>query len=188
MITRISEDEMTAEDVIDASHMVMYPGLINTHHHLYQTFSRNLPQVQNMALFPWLKTLYEIWKNVDEDVTYYSSLVGMEELLKTGCTTCLDHHYVFPKGHAHGIMDAQFAAADALGIRFHATRGSMDLSVKDSGLPPDSVVQTVDEILAASEDAVKRFHNPEKYSMRQVALEHALLSALPVNCCGNLPN
>lgn len=170
VITRISENEMTAEDVIDASHMVMYPGLINTHHHLYQTFSRNLPQVQNMELFPWLKTLYEIWKNVDENVTYYSSLVGMGELLKTGCTTCLDHHYIFPKGRSHGIMDAQFAAADALGIRFHATRGSMDLSVKDGGLPPDSVVQTVDEILSASEEAVKRFHNPEKYSMHQVAL------------------
>lgn len=170
VITRISNEKMTAEDVIDASHMVMYPGLINTHHHLYQTFSRNLPQVQNMELFPWLKTLYEIWKNVDEDITYYSSLTGMGELLKTGCTTCLDHHYVFPKGRAHGIMDAQFAAADALGMRFHATRGSMDLSVKDGGLPPDSVVQTVDEILAASEEAVKRFHDPGKYSMHQVAL------------------
>ena len=77
-------------DVIDASNMVMYPGLINTHHHLYQTFSRNLPQVQNMELFPWLKTLYEIWKHVDEDVVCYSALTGMGELLKTGCTTCLD--------------------------------------------------------------------------------------------------
>lgn len=170
VITRISEEEMTAEDVIDASNMVMYPGLINTHHHLYQTFSRNLPQVQNMELFPWLKTLYEIWKNVDEDIVYFSSLTGMGELLKTGCTTCLDHHYVFPKGRAHGIMDAQFAAADALGMRFHATRGSMDLSVKDGGLPPDSVVQTVDKILEASEEAVKRFHDPGKYSMHQVAL------------------
>ena len=161
---------MTADEVIDGSHMVMYPGLINTHHHLYQTFSRNLPQVQNMELFPWLKTLYEIWKNVDEDVTYYSSLTGMGELLKNGCTTCLDHHYVFPKGHESGILDAQFAAADALGMRFHATRGSMDLSVKDGGLPPDSVVQTVDEILADCEEAVKKYHDPNPYSMHQVAL------------------
>ena len=122
MIVQISEEEMTAEDVIDASSMVMYPGLINTHHHLYQTFSRNLPQVQNMELFPWLKTLYEIWKNVNEDAIYYNSLTGMGELLKTGCITCLDHHYVFPKERAHGIMAAQFAAADALGMRFHATR------------------------------------------------------------------
>lgn len=82
IIVRIGQEDMTADDVIDASHMVMYPGLINTHHHLYQTFSRNLPQVQNMELFPWLKTLYEIWKNVNENVAYYSSLTGMGELLK----------------------------------------------------------------------------------------------------------
>lgn len=170
VIAGIGPEEWTAEDVIDASHMVMYPGLINTHHHLYQTFSRNLPQVQNMELFPWLKTLYEIWKHVDEDVVYYSSLTGMGELLKTGCTTCLDHHYVFPKAAGNGLLDAQFAAADALGMRFHATRGSMDLSVKDGGLPPDSVVQTVDEILKDSEAAVRKYHDNSRYSMHQVAL------------------
>ena len=170
VITRISPEEMTADEVIDASGMVMYPGLINTHHHLYQTFSRNLPQVQNLELFPWLKTLYEIWKNLDEKVVYYSSLTGMGELLKTGCTTCLDHHYVFPKGSDDRLMDAQFSAADALGMRFHATRGSMDLSVKDGGLPPDSVVQTVDEILKSSEKIVRRYHDPAPYAMHQVAL------------------
>lgn len=170
VIAGIGQEEWTAEDVIDASHMVMYPGLINTHHHLYQTFSRNLPQVQNMELFPWLKTLYEIWKHVDDDVVYYSSLTGMGELLKTGCTTCLDHHYVFPKAAGSGLLDAQFAAADALGMRFHATRGSMDLSVKDGGLPPDSVVQTVDEILRDSEAAVRKYHDSSRYSMHQVAL------------------
>ena len=103
----------TAEDVIDASNMVMYPGLINTHHHLYQTFSRNLPQVQNMELFPWLKTLYEIWKHVDEDVVCYSALTGMGELLKTGCTTCLDHHYVFPGSAGDGLLDARTFAASS---------------------------------------------------------------------------
>lgn len=170
VVVAIGEDEQTAEDVIDASNMVMYPGLINTHHHLYQTFSRNLPQVQNMELFPWLKTLYEIWKHVDDDVVYYSSLTGLGELLKTGCTTCLDHHYVFPRSAGSGLLNAQFAAADALGIRFHATRGSMDLSVKDGGLPPDSVVQTVDEILKDSEAAVKKHHDNSRYSMHRVAL------------------
>lgn len=170
VVTAIGEDEETADDVIDASNMVMYPGLINTHHHLYQTFSRNLPQVQNMELFPWLKTLYEIWKHVDEDVVYYSTLTGLGELLKTGCTTCLDHHYVFPKAAGDGLLDAQFAASDGLGMRFHATRGSMDLSVKDGGLPPDSVVQTVDEILKDSEAAVKKYHDGSRYSMHQVAL------------------
>ena len=175
VITRIFKEDpeaegITAEDVIDGRGMVMYPGLINTHHHLYQTFSRNIPEVQNMELFPWLKYLYEIWKNVDEDVTYLSSITGMGELLKTGCTTCVDHHYVFPRDKADGILDAQFAAADVLGMRMLATRGSMDLSVKDGGLPPDSVVQSVDEILSDCEKAVKRFHDSSKYAMHQVAL------------------
>lgn len=170
VIKSIGADIQTADNVIDGSNMVMYPGLINTHHHLYQTFSRNLPEVQNMELFPWLKTLYEIWKNLNPDTVYYSSITGMGELLKTGCTCCLDHHYVFPAGTGMDLLDSQFAAADALGIRFHATRGSMDLSVKDGGLPPDSVVQTVDEIMKDSEDAVKKYHDPSRYSMRQVAL------------------
>lgn len=170
VIESIGTEVQAADEVIDGSHMVMYPGLINTHHHLYQTFSRNLPEVQNMELFPWLKTLYEIWKNLNPDVVYYSSLTGMGELLKTGCTCCLDHHYVFPAGTGMDLMDAQFGAADVLGMRFHATRGSMDLSVKDGGLPPDSVVQTVDEIMKDSEDTVKKFHDPSRYSMHQVAL------------------
>ena len=161
----------TAEDVIDASNMVMYPGLINTHHHLYQTFSRNLPQVQNMELFPWLKTLYEIWKHVDEDVVCYSALTGMGELLKTGCTTCLDHHYVFP-----GVSRGRAAGRPVRGSGCPGNSVSMppegvwDLSVKDGGLPPDSVVQTVDQILKDSERAVKKFHDKSRYSMHQVAL------------------
>ena len=113
VIAGIGREEETAGDVIDASDMVMYPGLINTHHHLYQTFSRNLPQVQNMELFPWLKTLYEIWKHVDEDVVCYSALTGMGELLKTGCTTCLDHHYVFPGSAGDGLLDARTFAASS---------------------------------------------------------------------------
>lgn len=169
VITYIGEEQKTADDMIEASNMVMYPGLINTHHHLYQTFSRNLPQVQNMELFPWLKTLYEIWKNLDSDMVYYSSMVGMGELLKTGCTTCLDHHYVFPHQADH-LLDAQFSCAKELGIRFYGTRGSMDLSVKDGGLPPDSVVQDVETILRDSETLVKKYHNPDPYSMNMLAL------------------
>lgn len=163
-------ENVQADETIDAAGMILYPGLINTHHHLYQTFSRNLPQVQRMELFPWLKTLYEIWKNLEDEYIYCSSMTGMGELLKTGCTTCLDHHYVFPQGKSDRFLDVQFAVADELGIRFHATRGSMDLSVKDGGLPPDSVVQTVDKIMYDSEAAVKKFHDGSRYSMRQVAL------------------
>ena len=159
----------SADTVIDASHMLCYPGLVNTHHHLYQVFSRNLSEVQNVELFDWLKTLYEIWKYLDADVVRFSSLAGMGELLKHGCTACFDHHYVFPHGSGD-LLGAQFAAADELGMRFHASRGSMDLSVKDGGLPPDSVVQTVDEILRDSADAIERFHDPRPCAMHRVAL------------------
>lgn len=169
-IIAIGQEVFQAEEVIDASHMVVYPGLINTHHHLYQTFTRNLPQVQNMELFDWLVTLYEIWKGIDPDVIYHSSLVGMGELLKSGCTTCFDHHYVFPKNTSGQFIDTQFEAAKALGIRMHASRGSMSLSKKDGGLPPDSVVQTVDEILYDSERLIQKYHDTQKNAMRQMVL------------------
>ena len=159
----------TADTVIDGSHYWCYPGLVNTHHHLYQVFSRNLPQVQNMELFDWLTTLYEIWKGLDRRVIRLSSLTGMGELMKHGCTTCFDHHYVFPAG-AGDLIGAQFAAAEELGIRMFASRGSMDLSKKDGGLPPDSVVQTVDEIMRDSARIIEQYHDPHPGSMRQVAL------------------
>ena len=159
----------TADTVIDGSHYWCYPGLVNTHHHLYQVFSRNLPQVQNMELFDWLTTLYEIWKGLDETVIRLSSLTGMGELMKHGCTTCFDHHYVFP-AHAGDLIGAQLAAAEELGIRMFASRGSMDLSKKDGGLPPDSVVQTVDEIMRDSARIIEAYHDPRPGSMRQIAL------------------
>ena len=168
-IEYIGPELRQADQVIDASRMVVYPGLINTHHHLYQLFSRNLPEVQRMELFPWLVTLYDVWKKLDEEVVAASSLVGMAELLKTGCTTCFDHHYVFP-ARAGDLIGAQFRAAELVGMRFHASRGSMDLSRKDGGLPPDSVVQTIDQILADSERLVRVWHDPSRFSMRQVAL------------------
>lgn len=170
VIVYMGREPQSADETIDAAGCIVYPGLVNTHHHLYQTFSRNLPQVQNMELFDWLTALYEIWKNVDGDVIYHSSLTGMGELLKTGCTTCFDHHYVFPGGNSGTLLDAQFAAAEELGIRMYASRGSMDLSKKDGGLPPDSVVQSVDEILGDSRSAVEKYHDPAPFSMRMVAL------------------
>ena len=161
--------DVAADRTIDASHMLCYPGLVNTHHHLYQVFSRNLPQVQNMELFDWLKTLYEIWKNLDEDVIRLSSLTGMGELMKHGCTTCFDHHYVFPAGSGD-LIGAQLDAAGQLGIRMACSRGSMDLSVKDGGLPPDSVVQSVDEIMADSVRLIEKYHDPSFGSMHTLAL------------------
>ena len=159
----------TADTVVDGTHFWCYPGLVNTHHHLYQVFSRNLPQVQNLELFPWLTALYEIWKGLDEEVVRFSSLTGLGELMKHGCTTCFDHHYVFPAG-AGDLLGTQFAAAEELGIRMVSSRGSMDLSRKDGGLPPDSVVQTVDEIMQDSLRAIEAYHDPRPGSMRQVVL------------------
>ncbi len=170
VITYMGAKDQVADETIDASHHIVYPGLVNTHHHLYQTFTRNLPQVQNMELFDWLTTLYKIWGNLDQTVTYYSAITGLGELLKSGCTTAFDHHYVFPSGEETGLIEAQFKAADDLGIRFHASRGSMSLSQKDGGLPPDNVVQTTDVILKDSERIVNKFHDPNPFAMHQVAL------------------
>lgn len=116
IITYIGIEPQTADEVIDGTGCLVYPGLINTHHHLYQTFSRNLPQVQNMELFDWLTTLYEIWKNLNQDTIYHSSLTGMGELLKSGCTTCFDHHYVFPGGNSDALLDAQFLLQESSGF------------------------------------------------------------------------
>ena len=158
-----------AEEVLDCRRLLCYPGLVNTHHHLYQCFSRNLPQVQNLELFDWLKALYEIWKGLDEETVRLSSLTAMGEMMKHGCTTCFDHHYVFPHG-AGDLIGVQLEAASELGMRMVSSRGSMDLSVKDGGLPPDSVVQTVDEILSDSARLIETYHDSTPGSMRQIVL------------------
>lgn len=170
VIRAIGEGPFEADEVIDARGCYVYPGLVNTHHHLYQTFTRNLPKVQKMELFAWLRTLYEIWRGLNDECIYHSSLVGMGELLKYGCTTVMDHHYVFPKQGSEGFLAQQFAAAEALGVRFFATRGSMSRGKSDGGLPPDDLVQSVDVILRDSQRLVETYHDPARYSMRNVAL------------------
>lgn len=168
-IVHIGPWDRAADREYDCSGLIVYPGLINVHHHLYQYFTRNLGKVQNYELFDWLKALYGVWKSLNEKTVFLSSAAGMAELMRYGCTTCFDHHYVFPKG-AGDLLGAQFEAAKALGIRMHASRGSMDLSEKDGGLPPDSVVQTVHEILKDSERAIDAFHDPGRFSMRRIVL------------------
>ena len=157
--------------VIDASNLAVVPGFVNTHHHFYQTLTRNLPAVQDAKLFDWLVYLYEVWKYIDEEAVYWSSLLAMTELLKTGCTCSTDHHYVFPK-HCEDVdlTGAQFKAADRLGMRFSPTRGSMSLSKKDGGLPPDTVVQTEEKILEDSERVIKLYHDPDPMAMHKVVL------------------
>lgn len=168
------------DEAIDGQGKVVIPGLVNTHHHLYQTLTRNIPAVQDIPLFPWLVKLYEVWRELDEEAVEVGALVGLGELLKTGCTTSADHHYVFPRGAraggpaaapgAGGLIDAQIAAARRLGIRFHPTRGSMSLGRSQGGLPPDDVVETDDEILADSRRLAGAHHDSSRYSMCRLAL------------------
>lgn len=157
-------------EIIDAAGMVVVPGMVNTHHHFYQTFTRNLPAVQNAELFDWLVYLYDIWKHMDADTVWWSTALASAELLKTGCTTSSDHHYLYPEGIGADIMALQFDAAGRTGIRFCPTRGSMSRSKKDGGLPPDTAVQSEDAILADSERVIKEFHDSAPRAMRKVAL------------------
>jgi cytosine/adenosine deaminase-related metal-dependent hydrolase len=158
-----------ADRTLRASHLLAVPGLINTHHHLYQTLTRALPAAADVPLFPWLVTLYPLWARLDEEAVYTAALVGLAELMLSGCTTAADHHYVFPRGQTR-LIDAEIAAAARLGVRFHPCRGSMSLSVKDGGLPPDSVVQSEDEILADCERVIRKYHDPRPGGMVRIAL------------------
>lgn len=170
-IIEIGKDlNVGANEVVNCTDMIMYPGLINAHHHMYQIFSRNLPKAQNLKLFDWLLYMYEIWKGLNEEVIYYSSKVSLSELLKSGCTTCFDHHYIFPNGTNEKYFDAFFSASDELGIRLSASRGSMNLSRKDGGLPPDELVQSIDEILKDSEKAIDKYHDESFGSMHNIVL------------------
>jgi len=156
--------------VIDASTKLVIPGLINTHHHMYQTLQRNIPAVQDAELFDWLVYLYEIWRHLTPEAVRASTRLACAELLKTGCTGTTDHHYVFPQGINEDLIGIQFAAAGELGIRFCATRGSMSRGKSRGGLPPDTVVQDEETILRASEDLIGMYHDPAPGAMRKLAL------------------
>ena len=160
---------LRAQRIIDGRFAVAIPGLINTHHHLFQTLTRACRDAADSELFDWLRTLYPRWARLDEETVHVGALAGMAELLLSGCTTTSDHHYVFPRGQSR-LIDAEIEAARRLGIRFHPTRGSMDVGQSRGGLPPDSVVQDLDEILADSERLVSRYHDPRPGSMLQIAL------------------
>jgi cytosine/adenosine deaminase-related metal-dependent hydrolase len=154
---------------IDARGCLVTPGLINTHHHLYQNLTRAFAPALTGGLFDWLVTLYPLWARLDEEAAYVSAYVGLTELALGGCTTSTDHLYVHPRG-AGDLIAAEVAAARDLGMRFHPTRGSMSLSIKDGGLPPDSVVQDDDEILADSERLVDAHHDRSPFAMTRIAL------------------
>jgi cytosine/adenosine deaminase-related metal-dependent hydrolase len=158
-----------AVEIIDASNCLVTPGLINTHHHLYQNLTRAYPPMTNAPLFGWLQTLYPLWRAIDEEAVHVSAWVGLAELALSGCTTSTDHLYLHPHG-AGDLLTAEIDAAKDLGMRFHPTRGSMSLSVKDGGLPPDDVVQDDDDILRLSAEAVAKHHDRAHGAMVRIAL------------------
>ena len=158
-----------ANEVVDATDCLVTPGLVNAHHHIYQNLTRAWPHMTGQPLFGWLQRLYPLWRGLDEESIYASTWVGLAELALGGCTTSTDHLYVHPNG-AGDLLAAEIAAARSIGLRFHPTRGSMSLSEKDGGLPPDDVVSDDDSILAASEEAVHRHHDRSYGAMVRVAL------------------
>ena len=152
---------------VDLSGYAVLPGLVNTHHHLYQTLTRAVPAVQDAPLFDWLRGLYPMWARLDSEAVHTSTMTGLAELALSGCTTAFDHQYLFPNDSA---IDDQFRAAREIGIRFHASRGSMSLGESDGGLPPDSVVEPEEAILEDCERAAALFHDPEPGAMRRVVI------------------
>ncbi len=156
-----------ADQIIEAREHVVIPGLINTHHHLYQSLTRAVPAAQNGTLFQWLVTLYPIWANLTGEAVYVSAKLALAELLLSGCTTAADHLYLFPND---STLDDEIRAAQEIGIRFHPTRGSMSLGESRGGLPPDRVVQDEETILRDTRRVIEAFHDPEKYSMCRVGV------------------
>ena len=158
-----------ATTVIDASDCLVTPGLVNGHHHMFQNLTRAFPPMTDKPLFGWLTSLYPLWAGIDTESVYVSAWVGLAELALSGCTTSTDHLYLHPHG-AGDLLSAEIDAARHIGVRFHPTRGSMSLSQKDGGLPPDHVVSDDDSILAASEEAVDRHHDRSWGAMTRIAL------------------
>ena len=164
-----SDTPPSATEELNAEGCLVTPGLVNTHHHLYQNLTRALPSMTSQPLFGWLQSLYPLWRGLDEESIYVSTWIGLAELALGGCTTSTDHLYVHPAGGGD-LLSAEIAAARSIGMRFHPTRGSMSLSQKDGGLPPDDVVSDDDSILAASEAAVHQYHDRSHGAMVRVAL------------------
>jgi 8-oxoguanine deaminase len=169
LVGRGMEPGSPADAVFDAGEHVVLPGLINTHHHMYQTLTRAHPKAINKELFPWLQALYPVWALLTPDAIRLATRLALTELLMSGCTTAADHHYLIPAG-CEDAIDIQVEQARALGMRMTVTRGSMDLSEKDGGLPPDIVVQDRDTILADSERVIGRYHERGEGAMIQIAL------------------
>ncbi len=162
-----SELPASADTVLDLKNHVVLPGLINTHHHFYQTLTRVVPAAQDANLFNWLKTLYPIWARMTPEDIFISTQTALAELALSGCTTASDHLYLFPNGSK---LDDEIEAAQQIGLRLHASRGSMSLGESQGGLPPDSVVDSEERILADSVRLIEKYHNAQPGSMLQIVL------------------
>ena len=157
----------TADEVLDLTGHVILPGLVNTHHHFYQTLTRAVPAAQDANLFHWLKTLYPIWARLQPEDIFTSTSTALAELALSGCTTASDHLYLYPNGSR---LDDEIAAASEIGLRIHASRGSMSLGESKGGLPPDSVVDDEDSIVKDSQRLIQKYHDPNPGSMVQIVL------------------
>jgi 8-oxoguanine deaminase len=157
----------TADEVIDAHDQIVIPGLVNTHHHMYQTLTRALPAVQDCELFSWLQGLYPVWANLTPEMVRVSTQTAMAELLLSGCTTSSDHLYIYPNGIQ---LDDSIEAAAEIGMRFHAARGSMSVGQSRGGLPPDRVVEAEPAILKDTQRLIERWHRPERYAMQRIVV------------------
>jgi cytosine/adenosine deaminase-related metal-dependent hydrolase len=156
-----------ADVVLDCSGMVLLPGLVNTHHHLYQSLTRAVPAAQDANLFGWLQTLYPIWAELRGEDIYVSAKLGLAELLLSGCTTAADHLYLYPND---ATIDDEIRAAQELGVRFHASRGSMSLGQSKGGLPPDRIVEDEQAILRDTRRAIETYHDPAPFAMTRVVV------------------
>ncbi|WP_017775977.1 8-oxoguanine deaminase [Paraburkholderia kururiensis] len=162
-----SELPADADEVLDLRGHIVIPGLVNTHHHMYQSLTRAVPAAQNAELFGWLTSLYRVWANLSPEMIEVSTLTAMAELLLSGCTTSSDHLYLYPNGSR---LDDSIAAAQRIGMRFHASRGSMSVGQKDGGLPPDAVVEREDAILADTQRLIETYHDDGRYAMLRVVV------------------
>ena len=171
--TGIAVDGLPSDiDVIDASSLFIYPGLVNTHHHFFQCFVRNNAHLDwtKYSVIEWLDLIYPIFSRMDEACFYHTSVVAMAELVKHGCTTVFDHQYNYPRRAGKYLVDRQFEAAELLGIRLHAGRGGNTLPKSEGSTVPDEMLETTDEFLSDCERLIDTFHDAEKYSMRQVVV------------------
>lgn len=171
-ITAIGENLIAPADarVLDGRWCVAYPGFVNTHHHFYQTLTRNIPAVQNVKLFDWLLWLYEVWRGLNPEAVRVSTQVALGELLLSGCTTTTDHFYVFPRSAPEEFLDIEIDTAREIGVRFHPTRGSMSLGRSQGGLPPDDVTQSGEDIIKSCERLIAKYHDPDPFAMTRIVL------------------